>query len=46
LNGREGKTLTAQGYNIIHWRKAGMDYWLISDLNLNELKQLAHLINR
>lgn len=26
------------GYNIIHWIKNGMDYWVISDLNLDELK--------
>jgi len=29
-----------QGYNVIHWTKAGMTYWAISDLNLAELQQL------
>ena len=38
----EGSTLK-QGYNLIHWNRSGMTYWAISDLNLEELKQLAHL---
>jgi anti-sigma factor RsiW len=30
-----------QGYNLIHWTSAGMTYWIVSDLNLAELQQLA-----
>ena len=30
-----------QGYNLIHWRKEGLDYSLVSDLNEKELKQMA-----
>ncbi len=26
------------GYNIIHWVRGGMDYWAISDVNIEELK--------
>jgi anti-sigma factor RsiW len=33
--------LTQKGYNMIHWSKAGMTYWAVSDLNLSELKQFA-----
>lgn len=38
----EGSTLK-QGYNLIHWDRSGMTYWAISDLNLEELRQFAHL---
>lgn len=30
--------LSHSGYNIIHWNNKGMDYWAISDLNIEELK--------
>jgi anti-sigma factor RsiW len=30
-----------QGYNLIHWTKSGMTYWIVSDLNLAELQQFA-----
>jgi anti-sigma factor RsiW len=33
--------LTEKGYNMIHWSKAGMIYWAVSDLNLSELRQFA-----
>lgn len=33
-----------QGYNIIHWNRAGMTYWAISDLNLNELQEFAQAL--
>jgi anti-sigma factor RsiW len=33
-----------QGYNIIHWTGAGMNYWAISDLNGVELHEFAHLV--
>ena len=36
--------LTRQGYNIIHWTKSGMTYWLVSELNLTELNQCARLL--
>src|SRR5438105_5908746 len=29
-----------QGYYLIHWTKAGMMFWTVSDLNLAELQQL------
>ena len=36
-------TLTQRGYNLIHWTRAGMRYWAISDLNLVELQDfVAH----
>lgn len=33
-----------QGYNLISWSTAGMTYWAVSDLNLVELQQFAHLL--
>src|SRR5215475_10700169 len=33
--------LARQGYNIIHWTKSGMTYWLVSELNLTELTECA-----
>jgi len=35
-----------QGYNLIHWAKSGMTYWVISDLNLAELQQLQGELER
>ena len=37
-------TSTQQGYNLAHWTQAGSTWWLISDLNLPELQQLAALL--
>jgi anti-sigma factor RsiW len=33
--------LTQKGYNMIHWSKAGMTYWVVSDLGLSELRLFA-----
>jgi anti-sigma factor RsiW len=33
-----------QGYNILHWTKSGMEWWLASDLNTQELESLARFI--
>jgi anti-sigma factor RsiW len=32
------------GYNLIRWSKAGMAYWVVSDLNLDELRQFVQLL--
>jgi len=36
--------LARQGYNLIHWTKSGMTYWLVSELNLTELRECARLL--
>ena len=36
--------LARQGYNLIHWTKDGMTYWLVSELNLAELNECASLL--
>ncbi|PYS49297.1 MAG: anti-sigma factor [Acidobacteria bacterium] len=33
-----------QGYNLIHWNRAGMTYWAVSDLNINELQEFAQAL--
>jgi anti-sigma factor RsiW len=33
-----------QGYNLLHWTNAGMNYWAISDLNGVELHEFARLV--
>jgi len=32
------------GFNLVHWRRGGMNVWLVSDLNANELRDLARLL--
>ena len=39
-----GKLLVRQGYNLISWTNAGMNYWAISDLNLTDLQQFVQLL--
>jgi anti-sigma factor RsiW len=41
---RSEQTETLQGYNVIHWRQNDMNYWAISDLNANELREFVQLI--
>ena len=33
-----------QGYNLMHWREAGMDWWTASDLNAGELETFVNLL--
>lgn len=33
--------LSKQGYQVIHWTRGGMMFWVISDLNAGELKTFA-----
>ena len=40
------KLETREGYNLLHWQKAGMEYWAASDVNADDLKQLAQLLEQ
>ena len=35
-----------RGFQIAHWRQAGMVFWLVSDLNHRELADLAEVFQR
>ena len=34
------REMARQGYNVVAWTKDGIAYWAISDLNIDELRQL------
>jgi len=36
-------TVTRRGYHLLHWTRSGMTYWVISDLNIEELKDFVRL---
>lgn len=36
---------TAQGYQIVHWNGAAMNYWIVSDLNRAELLDFARALS-
>ncbi len=36
--------ISLQGYNIVHWTKSGLEWWVSSDLNTQELETLARFI--
>ncbi len=38
------RNVSMSGYNLIHWQSAGMEYWVISDLNDNELRAFAQML--
>jgi anti-sigma factor RsiW len=38
------RTLTLQGFHLIHWAKNGSTFWVISDLNEAELEEFVRLI--
>ena len=33
-----------QGYNLVYWRRAGMEYWAVSDLDETELMRFAAMV--
>src|SRR5438552_4178340 len=32
------KTITRQGYQLLHWAEADFNYWAVSDVNVNDLQ--------
>ena len=35
-----------QGYHLLRWTRDGMNYWAVSDLNENELREFVSLVGR
>ena len=46
--GHEGlaRSGTLRGYQWIHWNRAGMSFWAISDVSAGDLEEFAHLLQR
>jgi anti-sigma factor RsiW len=42
----EIQTTARQGYHVLHWTKAHMNYWAVSDLNTTELTEFAGLVRK
>jgi len=38
------KPLSRQGFNLVNWKDAGMQFWAVSDLAADELKTFAQLM--
>lgn len=38
--------LSRQGYQVMHWTQSGMHYWVVSELNQDELRQFSSLLRR
>jgi anti-sigma factor RsiW len=32
-----------QGYNLVHWRAGGLEYWAVSDVDIHDLRKLRDL---
>ena len=39
-----GELRTRQGYNVIHWRQGGMEYWAVSDVGQDDLRDFVQLV--
>ncbi|WP_427913328.1 anti-sigma factor family protein [Ramlibacter sp. MMS24-I3-19] len=37
---------STRGFNVAHWTRGGMEHWLISDLNREELRELARRLGK
>lgn len=35
---------TRQGYNVFHWTKSGMTFWVISDVERNQLEKFVQIL--
>jgi anti-sigma factor RsiW len=40
------REISAQGYHLLGWSDAGLQYWAVSDLNTHELETLADLMRQ
>jgi anti-sigma factor RsiW len=40
-----GKAGTVQGFQLVHWTQSGMNYWLVSDLNRDDLLRFKSVLS-
>jgi anti-sigma factor RsiW len=45
-NDTAAATEVRQGYNLVYWTQAGMTYWAVSDLNVDELQEFVQLVQQ
>jgi anti-sigma factor RsiW len=43
-SGSSDEMIVRQGYNAIHWNRAGMSHWAVSDLNAGELQKFVRAL--
>lgn len=41
---RDLRSYANQGYQLLNWRHEGLEYWVISDLNMAELREFSRLL--
>lgn len=41
---KQAAPVTVQGYHVLHWERAGMVYWTVSDLEASELEKFVELL--
>ncbi|MGH7783306.1 MAG: anti-sigma factor family protein [Candidatus Binatia bacterium] len=39
----DSSSATRQGYNLIHWSRSGMTFWVVSDLERSQLERLVEM---
>ncbi len=39
-----GASATRQGYNLFHWTKSGMNFWVVSDLERGQLEKFVEML--
>jgi anti-sigma factor RsiW len=42
--GTEPRRENRRGFDLVHWSRAGMNYWAVSDLGPAELNDLVQLL--
>jgi anti-sigma factor RsiW len=43
---RPGGELSRRGYHLFPWTRRGMEYWAVSDLNVDELREFARALQQ
>lgn len=46
ITGQDNKRdeINHQGYNLLRWTEAGLEYWAISDLNINDMEKFRQIL--